>query len=71
MFASVKSRPSVDYVLRTLQQNNVELIKIDDQKANILIGLKHRTKQNASRRGGVFNSGYWRFRPEPAVSRKP
>lgn len=38
-FRSVESRSSVDYLLRTQQQNNVHLIQIADQKANILISL--------------------------------
>jgi hypothetical protein len=39
LFKNVHSRPSVDYMLRTQQQNNVLLMQIADQKANILIGL--------------------------------
>lgn len=39
LFDAVEPRNSIDYMLRTLHQNNVQLIKIADQKANILIGL--------------------------------
>ena len=38
-FRDIEGRGSVDYVLRTLQQNYLELTQIADQKANIVIGL--------------------------------
>lgn len=35
----LKGRTSVDYMLRTVQQNSIQLTVIADQKANILIGI--------------------------------
>ena len=37
-FGGVKTRSSVDYMLRTTQQHHVELSKMADQKASILVG---------------------------------
>lgn len=38
-FAQVEARSSIDYMLRTVQQNFVQLTQLADQKANILIGI--------------------------------
>lgn len=35
----LRGRASVDYMLRTVQQNSIQLTVIADQKANILIGI--------------------------------
>jgi hypothetical protein len=35
----LNGRASVDYMLRTVQQNSIQLTMIADQKANILIGI--------------------------------
>lgn len=39
MLADVKARSSVDYMLRTAQQNQMALATLADQKANIVLGM--------------------------------